>query len=330
VGFKRTGLGRGERRLHPPGTLLFNFDIEGAALKQVHHDFLRMYVEPVLRRQGSVTIVGLASRTGRRRFNQHLSEERARRTLAYLRQQVRNDFNVIKAVGYGERKAEREGYADETEDPRFRSVILFTSDNPNPPPAPARIDLTPLHDRGVEPGTDWGDEIQKVLDRASGISSLMELVPAFAEVAGTAGLVLNIVSAVVQMPLLWWSVRHHNVANGTLQGFWEAIQDMANTYSDPALAGVDMSQWPPLRMPQAHPLSGGVNEQEWMEGRRQGCKAAYDLIQKTENKTNGGIEGGRRFLFDLYQQYGTGAGDAIKQFYRLKLLEKGKDWPLRD
>jgi hypothetical protein len=296
-----------------------------------------MYVEPVLRRQGSVTIVGLASRTGRRRFNQHLSEERARRTLAYLRQQVRNDFNVIKAVGYGERKAEREGYADETEDPRFRSVILFTSDNPNPPPAPAKIDLTPLLRDDILPGVDVGDSAQKGIDVLGWLLTLMEYVPKVAEMAGAAGYFLNVLGTIAQMPLLWLSVRHQNTSNGTLEGFWDALQEMANAYSNPALDEIrDRSRWPPLPVPQPNRFNGAesswsLNEREWMEGRRIGCRAAYELIRQTEGvKLAGGIEGGRKYLFLLYQSYGQGLGAAVHRLYDQTLLKQtGKAWPLR-
>jgi len=322
---KLTGPGRGERSSGPPPrTLLFNFDIDGAALKHVHHDFLRMYVEPVLKRGGSVTIVGLASRTGKRRHNHLLSEQRARATLAYLRQRVRNDFHVNQLVWYGERKAELEGYDDETEDPRFRSVILFTSDNPNPPAAPDPRDPSLAR----SPGRDVGDDIQTGIDIFGMLSSFAEYLPVIGEIAGTLGFFMSIVGAVAQMPLLWWSVRHQNRSNGRIEGLWDAIQDMADQYSDEAL-DEEGAVWPVLREPRPRqiPEPMTLDQREWMEGRKEGCKFAYELFRYSEGKggKDGKAEGGRKALRRLYKEYGSGLKDAIKIEFNKKI---GKTWPI--
>lgn len=329
---KLTGPGQGERRPgYPPSTLLFNFDVGGIGLKAVHCDFLKMYVEPVLKSEGSVSIVGLASRTGSTQFNQHLSHERAVRTLAYLRLQVRTNFNVRTVVGYGEMRAALEGERDGQEDPRFRSVILYTSDNPNPPTPPARVDLTPLFDRSVLPGRDHADDISKVIDITGMLLSLLEYAPVVGELASMGGGILNIVTGVAGMPLLWWSLKWQNEANGKLQGFWQAIQDMAKAYSDPHLADVGLAQWPALPTPHAHPFSApanllSVNEKEWMDGRRAGCASAHGSLKTMEAKDPGS---GRKMLFRAYQGYGEGLADAIQNSYERILIARGKGgWPI--
>jgi hypothetical protein len=140
---KPTGPGRTEYRTSPKSLLLYNFDINGDQLKAEHEIFLRKEVVPVLQRGGSVSLVGLASRSGADSHNLALSERRAHNTLAYLRKAVPGAFAAREVTGFGESKAEQEGYRDGSEDERFRSVIVFTSSAPTPPDPPKKHDVTP-------------------------------------------------------------------------------------------------------------------------------------------------------------------------------------------
>ena len=59
-----TGRGKNEKRIVPPSLLLFNFDIDGDALKPEHKAFLRAEAITRLRAGSSVRVIGLADRKG--------------------------------------------------------------------------------------------------------------------------------------------------------------------------------------------------------------------------------------------------------------------------
>lgn len=140
---KPTGPGRTEHRTSPKSLLLYNFDIDGDQLKAEHEAFLRREVVPILQRGGSVSLVGLASRSGSESHNLSLSERRAHNTLAFLRKAVSSKFAAREVTGFGESKAQQEGYRDGSENERFRSVIVFVSPAPTPPDPPKKHDITP-------------------------------------------------------------------------------------------------------------------------------------------------------------------------------------------
>lgn len=131
---KRTGPGKTEVRTAPPSLMLYNFDTDGKDLKLEHTDFLKDKAVPVLRNGGSVTLIGLTDRAGSREHNQKLSEARVAETIKFLRGEVPTGFNVRNdTAGYGERAAELEGQKDGVANDRFRTVLLFLSDAPEPP-----------------------------------------------------------------------------------------------------------------------------------------------------------------------------------------------------
>jgi OmpA family len=70
----------------PTGYLIYNFDIEGAALKRHHKDFLTQTVLHILdSNQGHrVGLVGRASRSGPERLNERLSRQRVDAVAAFL------------------------------------------------------------------------------------------------------------------------------------------------------------------------------------------------------------------------------------------------------
>jgi hypothetical protein len=110
--------------------MLFNFDIDGDALKPEHKNFLRREVIPKLRTGMGVAVIGLADRKGSAGHNQALSDKRVARTLEFLRAEVPAGFTLKQATGFGEQAAAREGEKDETLDERFRSVLIFLSAAP--------------------------------------------------------------------------------------------------------------------------------------------------------------------------------------------------------
>ena len=129
-----TGPGKTERRTNPTSLMLYNFDVDVAHLKEEHKAFLRSEALPTLRAGGSVSVIGLTDRKGTAAHNQELSEQRAANTVEFLRGEVSNGFNVNQSTGFGEAAAAREGQADDTLNERFRTVLLFLSKTPVPPP----------------------------------------------------------------------------------------------------------------------------------------------------------------------------------------------------
>ena len=119
-----TGPGKTEVRTNPASLMLFNFDIDGDALKVEHIMFLRREAIPKLRAGASVAVIGLTDRKGSVAHNKTLSEKRVARTIEFLRSEVPR-LTVTQSTGFGEAVAAQEGDMDETLDDRFRSVLVF-------------------------------------------------------------------------------------------------------------------------------------------------------------------------------------------------------------
>ena len=311
-------------------------------MKFEHQLFLRTEVIPKLRRGGSVSILGLTSRTGTTSHNQVLSEKRANGTLAFLRQEVPTSFAAKQVIGVGELQAAAEGLRNRTEHPRFRSVIVFVSDGPTPPEPPKVVDLTPDRSFGkLDPSDDPLDMASKVTDVASGVLGLVELVPwqAVSEIAGSLGGLLGVGTNIFQMPLLWKGVRDQNTTNGRAEGYWDAVQEMANAFSDPGLATIPEARWPTIPRPTPRPFTAAelaqVNQREWMEGRREGCKTAYEIyttMDRDPTRTKDGrARSGRLQLFQLRTALGSeGVREWVKGQINKRWISKGVgSWPLR-
>ncbi|WP_229159474.1 hypothetical protein [Bradyrhizobium brasilense] len=115
---------------------LFNFEVGKFAIKPEHSNWLISVVAPKLRSGGSLTIIGLASRTGSDDFNMELSQNRLRAVIDLLRKQVLNNFKVALEVAKGERAAKYAGEMDGVENESWRGVIISVWNKPNPPPPP--------------------------------------------------------------------------------------------------------------------------------------------------------------------------------------------------
>jgi hypothetical protein len=116
--------------------MLFNFDIDGDALKAEHITFLRVEALPALRAGGSVSVIGLTDRRGSAAHNKTLSDRRVARTVEFLRREMPSGLNLKQTTGFGEERAALEGEIDGTLDERFRTVLLFLSPPPGPEPIP--------------------------------------------------------------------------------------------------------------------------------------------------------------------------------------------------
>jgi hypothetical protein len=115
---------------------LYNFEIGKFDIKTEHFMWLISVVAPKLRNGGSISIVGLASRTGADAFNMKLSENRLQAVINLLRQQVPNGFQVGIELALGERAAWLAGVKDGVEQEGWRAVVVSVWDKPTPPPPP--------------------------------------------------------------------------------------------------------------------------------------------------------------------------------------------------
>lgn len=122
---------------------LHHFGIASAALADAHRQWLNRKVVPVLKRGGSVTIVGQTSRSGSEKFNKRLSKKRADAVRAYLEKQAKRCFEYLYAHGEGESAATLAGQTDGSEDGNFRSVIVIAHVYPEPPTPPPPIRVKP-------------------------------------------------------------------------------------------------------------------------------------------------------------------------------------------
>jgi outer membrane protein OmpA-like peptidoglycan-associated protein len=131
--------GRDEDRVHDMSdsvvatAWLFGFRTDSAALHPKHCSWLDSQVVPLLAGGGSVTILGLASRSGSAAHNLALSKRRASAVLAYLRRKVRKHFSVRDFLAKGESLAELQGKKDGTENIWDRAVQVTAWRRPTPP-----------------------------------------------------------------------------------------------------------------------------------------------------------------------------------------------------
>ncbi len=282
-----TGPGRSERLPGPPrpGLLIYNFDIDGDQLKPEHQEFLRQEVVPVLRRGGSVSIAGLASRSGTVSHNQALSRRRAENTLVFLEHVIPTGFLSRQVIAFGERRAAWEGQRDGTEDDRFRSVVLYVEERSVPPPdVPPVIDVTPtLPDEGV---LDSVAHILEVLGKV-GLGAEIFVGGALGFGAGLVGLAADALIAFAELPLAWAAGDREARYLGKRRGLRNAMQDMANAFSSPALDAIPEARWPPVPRPAPHlsPVSEASlleSDRQARQGEREGCSMAYDVVMRME------------------------------------------------
>lgn len=120
---------------------LYNFDIDGHALKHEHEVALDRKIVPVLRSGGRAAILAQASRTGTPGHNLRLSRRRGRAVIDHLRRGFGGNFPLYLDRRVGESHAEHQGQADDTENEWYRSVIVVAGRAsrrlPTPPPRPA-------------------------------------------------------------------------------------------------------------------------------------------------------------------------------------------------
>jgi hypothetical protein len=323
---RHTGPGKSENLVNPPRLLLYNFDIDGPQLKPEHERFLQYFVMPTLRSGGSISIVGLASRSGSFSHNERISTQRAECVRSFLRMSVPNDFSVREFKAFGERVAKREHQRDGSEHERYRSVVLFLSAGPQPP-VPK---LDGLREIPIPPfsGTEGVlDQLGKILDIGSGVTSVLSLVLE-SILADIAGLAIAALTSIIGMPAIWLESNKFAYQNGQKLGISKALQEMADTYSDDDLRSTPQASWPRLPHPVPHfqgpDESVTVAERSAREGQRHGYEIAWKMIMNMEKEPrvfSVTLKGkpiqiklsGRQFLYLLHRAFGEDVWRKILQ-----------------
>ncbi len=331
--------------------LLFDFNIEGTNLKFAHMEILKKPILDLLDQGGSITIIGMADRTGGEALNKSISRTRADRVLGFLKDKAKNkNFRVAEKLAEGTKVAASQNQPANTSNERYRSVYVSVWKKPDPPPDPPPIRLPDgtqiLNNVTPTPDLATGQlEPENVIDIVSGIGGVVGMLADFlgAIVVATLMDLLGIVAAVVQA-FLWLrsDVCGEARFNNYVAGYWDAIQDMATQYKDSGLDTKPYDQWPAILPPKPH-LSSTKDEDLWtcdLKGRnaqRDGCTAAYYAMVALEAnpkdvKTDKGTVRvrGRLLLRALYKWKGNNVDEEIKKLVNKKLKERGMpEWPTR-
>jgi hypothetical protein len=144
-----------------------------------------------------------------------------------------------------------------------------------------------LSDLGDVPGHPLADYLSLY---ASGVGTVLDLVALGVEL-GVGELIsplIGIITTLISLPLAWGAADALARFNGRCQGFWDAMQDMADTYADDSLDKKPLSDWPPVPMP--HPHFGSrqdsdlqASELEWRNGQREGALRAYNYVTSMDS-----------------------------------------------
>jgi len=268
---------------------LSNFDIDGFEVKEDHKQILRATVLEILKNGGSVAILGHASTTGDASHDEVLSADRSGKVLKFLRAEGGNTFFVNKIDYRGKATALALTGKDNTEDANWRTVWVRVWAKTNPPP-----DIgTQLIKPGVPLPQDPG--ISTFSDRlglASGVLSLVDLGVDIAGLAlagtitGVAGLAMTVIGGLIALPALWATVDALAESNGKMQGYADAMQDMAAAFSDDALDRKPVKDWPEIPNPAPHIFTKTdlTTERFWHQGQRWGCaQARIDVLSMQAN-----------------------------------------------
>jgi len=295
---KMTGRGKYKYLQSAPNDwtiLLYNYDIEGNRYKPDHKQFLDVTVVPYLKAGCGIAIYGLASTTGTVEYDRRLGAERALDVYRYLRTVAGSSFPMSKLETRGKSLALERTGKDNTEDEEYRGVWLRVWDKQHPPPHiidPGVVNPTfKYSDPGVVifgQGLDVLGGVVSVIDLGLDISASYTGIVAAATggiVTAGAGLVLAIVATIIGMPAIWASGDSLAEFNGKVEGYDEAMQDMAEQYSSDDLDRKPMRQWPAVREPSPHLFSAlpiGTPGAFWRKGQSAGCRLAYMDALKLE------------------------------------------------
>jgi hypothetical protein len=327
---------------------LFNFDTEGTELKKDHLPPIANRVFPILRAGGSASLLGLASITGSAELDMTLSvgrakavEDRLRTLWAWVPNDPFGPYNgpmrlkSVRGVGKEFAAAFRKK-TDIPNDPKWRAVWFHAWQKPTPPPDKIFIDDIDLPDLG-----DVGPDIGKWLDGISWFIGALD----FADLCPVLDLVASVIDTLYALPGAWLAADRAAYKNGYIVGYNNAMQDMADAYSDAALDRTPLGQWPPIPRPEPHKAlwasQPSVTQQKSEEGEQAGCDEAYTEMQRLEASPKHKhvvIHGeptvllftAKRWLRALKAKFDDNVGAAHMIIWRRELAKKGKKWPVTE
>ena len=150
--------------------ILYNFDVEGFAVKHYHQDILDLMIIPKILDGWTFIIQGTASLTGARNFDLRLSHQRALAVGNYIEKKLQRSLGniIVEALG------KDNPIGKMREDDLDRAVRLYGWDHPSPPPQPKPRPIAPpqpIAEIGpyIPPATD-GPSLQFFIKMTGGIS----------------------------------------------------------------------------------------------------------------------------------------------------------------
>jgi hypothetical protein len=282
--------------------LFYNFDINGTQAKSDYDGLIDHKICEMLNNGCTATVLGLASTTYNREWNFHLSRLRALSVVdrivgamrfresnplvhrppihtgytVDLQTALRNDAGIRNITWNGKDTALRWGVADNEESSLWRGAIVDVWDRASPPPVTRLMDV--VYQPGLpDLGGSFLPDALQFLDEASWIESL-----ALADFIPFVDIALTVIDTLAALPAAWATGDKLAFQNGEIEGYNEAMQDMADAYGDRALDRRPESTWPPIPRPQPHTTvvpQASVSLQKWQDGQRSGCDKAYKQVQ---------------------------------------------------
>ena len=281
--FGRNGAGDGDITVQ-----LSNFDINGSKVKEDHKAILRLTVIEILKAGGSIAIVGHASTTGSADRDKVLGFERVDAVLGFLRAEAGTQFVANQLDSRGKTTALAVTGKNNNEDPEWRTVWIRVWTNDTPPPSVGQLPIGAGVPLPVDPGLSKASD---AINLAGGVLGVVDLgidmagLAAAGTVTGVGGLFLSSIAGIIGMQALWASVDKLAEFNGKMQGYADAMQDMAEAFQDAALDKKPVRNWPAIPKPEPH-LSGNaptsIAQGFWNQGQRFGCNEAYIDVLKVE------------------------------------------------
>jgi hypothetical protein len=155
-----------------------------------------------------------------------------------------------------------------------------------------------------------------------------------------AGLVMGIVSTLLALPGAWLQgdalARH----NGFMQGYWNAMGDMAIPFADARLDYRPQSQWP--RIPRPHPHLAPLDGREpqaalaWRDGESRGAASAYQYVTGYHRRVTVRGADGRDHQVDVHGPLllrilaaRHGAPDGVRDAWQRAMTARFGAWPRR-
>lgn len=246
----------------------------------------------MIREEGSIAVMGLASTTGTVQRDFELGSKRLHAVIEYLHKKFGHRFLVSKHVSAGKIMALAfdeahlaGGTKDNQESDLWRAVVLNAWNRSLPPPIPTDVDASdPVNN------PNWSETVGKDFDKAAWFLGFVDFALDVAEVAAAAAaaiadLTVSVVDTLAVLPLTWGSSDFYAEQNGRIQGRADAIQDMADQFKDTKLDNTRLADWPAVQVPAPHIPANPqptTNQIFWRQGQMEGLKQAVELILKME------------------------------------------------